>query len=67
MNSTNLSLKVVAYKFERVVKGMDRGQLNLLRGLFFAGTVNDRSEDFVGTEGENLGFLEDRYWCGTRN
>ncbi len=37
---------------------MDGSELNFRRGLFFAGTVDDRSKDFVRAQAQDLGFLK---------
>lgn len=60
MSTTNLSLKVVAYKLEGVEKGMDRRQLNLLRRFFLPRAVDDRSKDFVCAKGEDFRFLQEK-------
>lgn len=37
---------------------MDSSELNFWRGLFLAGTVDDRSEDLVRAQAQDLGFLK---------
>ena len=49
-----LSLEIVLDKIERIVKGLDGGELHIGGRLLPAGALNDSCEDLIGANLENF-------------
>ena len=56
---TDLSLKVVPDKLQRVVERVDGGELDLWARLLLSRTLHDSRQDLVRLRRENLGFLQE--------
>lgn len=60
VDGTHIPFKVVAHELERVVEGVDGGELDIWRRLFLSCAMYDCCEDIVCSNAEDIGFLSGR-------